>query len=105
MSQLPALNDVPDRRRFLTFTIAAAAVAPISESALAQDRRDSTRMSESRSGAEKNARSRKTIQTATALRDLWLVTYSGCGMYRSRQSTKMIWRLRLMSSKRSQTLK
>ena len=72
MPQFSELKNVADRRRFLTFAVAAAAIAPISESAFARDKHHSKKVSDSRSGAQKNARSQKTVQTATALRDLWL---------------------------------
>lgn len=52
-----------NRRTFLTFA-AAAAIAPLSESAIAH-----TKVSAS---PEKNARNHKTIQVAEALRELWL---------------------------------
>jgi hypothetical protein len=68
MSQFSAGESVAHRRRFLTFAVAAAAIAPFSENAFAHDKHYSTKVSDS----QKNARKQKTIQTATALRDLWL---------------------------------
>jgi hypothetical protein len=68
MSQFSACKNVAHRRRFLTFAVAAAAIAPFSESAFAHDKHHGTKVSDS----QKNARKQKTIQTATALRDLWL---------------------------------
>jgi len=68
MSQFLAGKSADHRRRFLTFAVAVAAIAPFSENAFAHDKHYSTKVSDS----QKNARKQKTIQTATALRDLWL---------------------------------
>ena len=70
MSQFSALKNVANRRRFLTFAVAAAAIAPISESAFAHDKQHGKKVSDF--SRTKNARKQKTFQTATALRDLWL---------------------------------
>ena len=73
MSQSLPSKNVANRRNFLTLAVAAAAVVPISTSALARDRRDHSKTAASRSDAQRNAaRDQKTFQTAVALRDLWL---------------------------------
>lgn len=72
MSQTSALKNVANRRRFLTFAVAAAAIVPISETAFALDKHHSTKMIEIGSGTQGNVRNQKTLQTAAALRDLWL---------------------------------
>ncbi len=72
MSQTSTLKNVADRRRFLTFAVIAAAVASIPENTLAADKHHSTAKNTVDSGAPKDVRNLKTIQTAAALRDLWL---------------------------------
>lgn len=53
-----------NRRNFLTFAIATAAIVPLSEAVAAR-----TKVS---AGPEKNAQNLKTIQVAESLRELWL---------------------------------
>jgi hypothetical protein len=59
-----------NRRRFLTFAVAAATVIPRSEPAFAHDH--SAKMINESFAAAKDARTHKTIETAAALRELWL---------------------------------
>lgn len=68
MLNTPLAREKSNRRRFLGFAIATAAIVPLSQAAIARDR-SVTKVS---SDAEKNARNQKTIQTAEALRELWL---------------------------------
>jgi hypothetical protein len=73
MSQTLAPKNVANRRNFLTLSIATAAVAPISGSALARGRHDHNKSATAGSDTQKAAaRDQKTFQTAVALRDLWL---------------------------------
>lgn len=72
MSQTSALKNVADRRRFLTFAVATAAIASVSESAFALDKHPSMVAAKADSATPKNVRNLKTIETAAALRDLWL---------------------------------
>jgi hypothetical protein len=72
MSQTLAPTNVANRRGFVMLAIAAAAVVPMSEGALAHDKHDHN-VAEARSDKQKNgARDQKTFQTAVVLRDLWL---------------------------------
>jgi hypothetical protein len=61
-----------NRRSFLTFAVTAAAIVPLSETVFALDNHQSANVIRVISGAEKNARTPKTIQTAASLRELWL---------------------------------
>jgi hypothetical protein len=70
MSQNSASNFNSNRRRALTFAVATAAVIPFSENVFAHDH--SAKMIKASSATAKNARSQKTVQTAAALRELWL---------------------------------
>ena len=73
MSQTLTSKNVASRRRFLTLAVATAAIVPISESALARDRHHHSKTAASGSDTRKTAaRDQKTLQTAVALRDLWL---------------------------------
>lgn len=72
MSQTSALKNVTDRRHFLTFAVTAAAIASIPENAFALDKHHSPTKNKAGSGTSKDVRNLKTIQTAAALRDLWL---------------------------------
>src|SRR4051812_4834642 len=73
MSKPLAPKHVANRRGFLTLAAAAAAIAPMSASAFALDKHNhSTIVAEARSATQKDAPNRKTLQTAAALRDLWL---------------------------------
>jgi hypothetical protein len=73
MSQTLTPKNVADRRGFLTLAVAAAAIVPMSEGALAIDKHDHSMTVTARSDTQKNAtRDQKTFQTAVALRDLWL---------------------------------
>jgi hypothetical protein len=73
MSQALTPKNVANRRRFLALAVAAAAIVPMSESALARDRHDHSKTATAQSDTQKNAaRDQKTFQTAVALRDLWL---------------------------------
>src|SRR6266576_3935707 len=67
-------KNVANRGSFLALAVAAAAIVPMSESALARDdRHDHSKTATARSDTQKNAaRDQKTFQTAVALRDLWL---------------------------------
>jgi hypothetical protein len=68
-----APKHVSNRRSFLTLAVATAAIVPMSASALALDKHNhSTIIAEARSATQKDAPNRKTLQTAAALRDLWL---------------------------------
>jgi hypothetical protein len=64
MSHTSLAGEKSNRRNFLTFAIAAAAIVPLSEAAAAH-----TKVS---AGPENNARNQKTIQIAESLRELWL---------------------------------
>ena len=68
MSQTTASKSVAGRRRFLTFAVAAT-IVPISGGAFALDKHHGTKVVE---GAQKNLPNQKTLQTAAALRDVWL---------------------------------
>jgi hypothetical protein len=72
MSQTSTSKNVANRRSFLTFAVAAAAIVPISENAVALDRHHSTKVIEAGSSPQSNVRNEKTLQTAASLRDLWL---------------------------------
>lgn len=74
MSQTLTPMNVANRRGFLMLAVAAAAVVPMSESALAHDKHDhNMTATDARSDKQRNAaRDQKTFQTAVALRDLWL---------------------------------
>ena len=72
MSQTLTPKDVANRRSFLALAVAAAAIVPMSESALARDRHDHNEAATAPSDAKNAARDQKTFQTAVALRDLWL---------------------------------
>lgn len=73
MSQPLASKTIANRRSFLTLALAATAIVPMSESALALDTHDHSITVTARSDTQKNvARDQKTFQTAVALRDLWL---------------------------------
>ncbi len=72
MSQTSASKNVANRRSFLRFAVAAAAIVPISENAFALDKHHSTKMIETGSGVQGDVRNQKTLQTAAVLRDLWL---------------------------------
>jgi hypothetical protein len=73
MSQDLTPKNVANRRDFITLAVAAAAIVPMSESALALDRHDHSMTVTARSDTRKNAaRDQKTFQTAVTLRDLWL---------------------------------
>ncbi|MDO8293332.1 MAG: hypothetical protein Q7T29_10800 [Gallionella sp.] len=73
MSQPSIPHNNTNRRNFLTLALATAAIVPISESALARDRHRHGKVATARSDKQKNAlRDQKTLQTAMALRDLWL---------------------------------
>lgn len=72
MSQTSALKKIADRRRFLTFAVTAAAIASVPENVFAHDKHHGTTTAKAGSGASENVRNLKTIQTAAALRDLWL---------------------------------
>lgn len=62
-----------NRRCFLTLAIAAAAIAPMAESAVASDKQNhSTTATGLRHNARVNVRTQKTRQTATMLQGLWL---------------------------------
>ena len=72
MSRTLASTNVANRRGFLMLAVAAAAVVPISASALAHDKHDHN-VAGARSDKQKNgARDQKTFQTAVVLRDFWL---------------------------------
>jgi hypothetical protein len=71
LSQSSASKEVADRRRFLTFAVATAAIFPISESAFALDKHHRTKTSEGAADPQ-NVRSQKTLQAKASLRDLWL---------------------------------
>src|SRR4051794_21007423 len=72
MSQTLASTNLANRRGFLMLAVAAAAVVPMSASALAHDKHDHN-VADARSDKQKNgARDQKTFQTAVVLRDLWL---------------------------------
>jgi hypothetical protein len=66
---LTSINN-SNRRRFLTFAVAAATAIPLSEPAFAHD--PSAKMINESSAAAKDTRTHKTIETAAALRELWL---------------------------------
>jgi hypothetical protein len=73
MSQTLTPKNVANRRSFLALAVAAAAIVPMSESALARDRHDHSKAATALADTQKNAaRDQKTFQTAVALRDLWL---------------------------------
>jgi len=61
-----------NRRSFLTFVLAGAAVIPLTEGAVARDEHHSANVIEVGRDAPKHARTQKTILTAVALRELWL---------------------------------
>jgi hypothetical protein len=61
-----------NRRSFLTFAVTAAAIIPLSETVFALDNHQNPNVIRVISGADKNARTPKTIQTAASLRELWL---------------------------------
>jgi len=67
MSNTSLAKDKSNRRSFLTYAIAAAAIVPLSEGAIAHDK-PLTNVS---SSADKT-RNQKTIQIAESLRELWL---------------------------------
>jgi hypothetical protein len=67
MSNTSLAKEKSNRRSFLTYAIAAAAIVPLSGAAIAHDK-PFTKVS---SSAEK-ARNQKTIQIAESLRELWL---------------------------------
>ena len=64
MLNTPLPTEKSNRRSFLSLAIAAAAIVPLSDSAIAH--------TEVSAAAQKNARNQKTIQTAESLRELWL---------------------------------
>ena len=73
MSQFSASKNVADRRRFLTFAVAAAAIVPISESAFARDKHHGNEGESSRLWhTEECSESERRFKLQTALRDLWL---------------------------------
>jgi hypothetical protein len=72
MSQTLTSKNVANRRSFLTLAVAAAAIVPMSESALARDRHHHSKTATGRSDTKNAAHDQKTFQTAVALRDLWL---------------------------------
>ncbi len=72
MSQVSVLKNIANRRRFLTFAVAAAAIVPMSGSAFALDKHHSSKAIEGSSGAKRNVLTQKTLQTAASLRDLWV---------------------------------
>jgi hypothetical protein len=61
-----------NRRSFLTFAVATAATIPLSVSAFSNDKYHSANGIKVSSGAQKNARTQKTFQTAASLREVWL---------------------------------
>jgi hypothetical protein len=71
VSQTLVSKNNSNRRSVLTFAIAAALV-PLSGTAFALDNHESANVIKVISGAEKNARTSKTIETAASLRELWL---------------------------------
>jgi hypothetical protein len=67
MSNTSLVREKSNRRSFLTFAIAAAAIVPLSEAAVAHDKL----LTKVNSVSEK-ARNEKTTQVAESLRELWL---------------------------------
>jgi hypothetical protein len=67
MSNISLAKEKSNRRSFLTYAIAAAAIVPLSGAAIAHDKH----LTKVSSVAEKT-RNQKTIQTAESLRELWL---------------------------------
>jgi hypothetical protein len=73
MPQTLTPKSATNRRSFLALAGAAAAIVPMSESALARNRHDHNKAATARSDTQRNAaRDQKTFQTAVTLRDLWL---------------------------------
>ena len=73
MLQIITHKNLAGRRSFLRLVGAAAAIVPISGSALALDKHThSSTAAASPTDAPKNVRTRTTLETAAALRDLWL---------------------------------
>jgi hypothetical protein len=68
MSKISVLKDGSDRRRFLTFAVAAAAIASVPGGAFARDKHQS----KAGSSESNKAPNVKTVQTAAVLRDLWI---------------------------------
>ncbi len=72
MSQTLTPKNGANRRSVLALAIAAAAIVPVSESALARDRHNHSKAATAQPDAKNAARDQKTFRTAVALRDLWL---------------------------------
>jgi len=73
MSQIFASGNVANRRNVLRLVVATAATVPLSGSAVALDGPDHHKILTASSDARKTAsREQKTLQTAAALRDLWI---------------------------------
>jgi hypothetical protein len=72
MSTTLVSKENSNRRSFLAFAVAAAAIIPLFEGAVAHGEHRSANLIEVSLAATKNAQSQKTMQTAAALRELWL---------------------------------
>jgi hypothetical protein len=72
MSQTLVSKTNSNRRSFLTVAVAAAVFVPLSETSFAHDKDHSANVIKVSADAQKDARTQKTIQTATSLRELWL---------------------------------
>ena len=106
MSQTLTPKNVANRRSFLALAVAAAAIVPISESALARDRHDHSKT------ALRDLTHRRMLPVIKRrFKPQWLfeifgsVTFSGCGTFRSQRSTRTIRRSRPRNSKQLQTRK
>ena len=66
------LTRTSNRRSFLTFAVAASAFVPFSNGAFAHERSRIADVIKVSAGAQKGARTQKTVQAAASLRELWL---------------------------------
>ena len=103
MSQTLIPKDVANRRSFIGLAVATAAIVPMSGRAVARGRPDHHKIP---TAVLKHRRMLPVIKRR--FRPQWRfeifgsVTFSGCGTFRSRRSTKTIWRSRPRKSKRLQ---
>ena len=72
MSQALAPKNVANRRGFITLACCSSDRSNIRKRLAREKHNHNTSVVEARPGTQKNVRSRKTLQTASSLRDLWL---------------------------------